>query len=89
MTNTSHEQQGFYHRGSSRLDGLLYGTVPHEYYNDGLHNSNITKNHPEAIPFGQTRDTIYEGSLFSSIMIEQTITKTALSLIETFDITKK
>ena len=28
MINTSHEQQDFQHRGSSRSDGLLYSTFP-------------------------------------------------------------
>ena len=89
MTNTSHEQQGFYHRGSPRSNGSLYSTFPCEYYNDGLHNSNITANCLEAIPFGQARGTIYEGSLLLSVMIEQTIIQAALSLIETFKWHKK
>ena len=88
MTNTSHEQQGFYHRGPARLDGLLHGTSPCEYYNHGLHNTNITTYHLETIPFGQARGTIYEDSLFSSVMIEQTIIQAALSSVETFDGTK-
>ena len=70
MTSTSHKQQGFHHRGSPMLDGSLYGTFPHEQYTDALNNSNITANHLEAISFGQARDTIYEGSLLLSVMIE-------------------
>ena len=60
----------------------------HEYYNNGLHNSIITTNHPEAISFGQARDTIYKDNLSLSVMIEQTIIQAALSSIETFDGTK-
>ena len=71
MTNISHDQQGFHHRGSSKLDSSLYGTFPHEDYNHCLHNSNIATNHPEGIPFGQARGTIYEGSLLSSGMISK------------------
>ena len=54
MTNTSHEQ-GFYHRGSPRSNHSLYSTVLCEYDSSGLHNSNITTNCLEAIPFIQAR----------------------------------
>ena len=57
MTNTSLEQQGFYHRGPCRSKGSLYGTFPCVYYSDGLHNSNITTDCLEAIPFRQPRVT--------------------------------
>ena len=60
MTNTSHKQQGFYHTGLPRSNCLFYGIFPHEYYIHGLHNSNITANHLEAITFKQARGTIYE-----------------------------
>ena len=40
------------------------------------------------MPFGQTRGTVYEGSLLLCVMIEQPIIQAALSLIETFDGTK-
>ena len=63
MTNTSYEPQSFHHRGSFRLDGSLYGSFPCEYYNHSLNNSIITSNCPVAIPFGQERGTIYNGSL--------------------------
>ena len=88
MLNMSQEQQGFYHRGSPRSDSLLYSTFPHEYYKHAIHNSNISINHPETIPFAEVRGTMYEGSLLSSVMIEQTIIQAALSSIETFDRTK-
>ena len=86
--NTLQGQQGFYCRGSPWSYGSLYGTFPCEHYNHGLHNPNITSNFPEAIPFGQARNTIYEGNLLLSIMIEQTIIQVAFSSIETHDGTK-
>ena len=73
MTITVYEQEGIYHRGSPRSNGLLYSISPCENYNHGLHNSYITTNHLEAIQFGQARGTIYEGSLLLSVVIEQTI----------------
>ena len=73
MTNTLHEQQDFHHRGFSRSDTLLYSTLPHEYCSHDLHNSIITTNNSEAIPYGQARGTSYESSLLSSIMIKQTM----------------
>ena len=80
--------KAFYHRGSPRLNGSFYGTVPHDYYSNGLLNFNITANHPEAILFAQARAAIYEGNLLLSVMIEQTIRDSALSSIKTFDDTK-
>ena len=85
MRNTSQEQQGFHHRVSSRLEGLIYGTFLCGHYNHGLHNTIITANCPKAIPFGQARGTIYEGSLLLSVTIDQTIIQAALSLKETFN----
>ena len=58
------------------------------FYNYGLHSSNITTDHLEAIPFRQSKAAVYEGSLLSSVMIEQTIIQAALSSIETSDGTK-
>ena len=87
MTNTS-QQQGFYHRGSPRSNSPLYSIFACEYYNHALHNSDITANRPETVPFTQTRGILYEGSLLSSAMIEQTIIQAALSSIKTFDGTK-
>ena len=88
MMNMSQEQQGFYHRESPRSGNSLYGTFPHKYYNHILHNSNISTNHLEKIPLSQTRGIIYEGSLLSFVIMEQTIIWAALSSVETFDSTK-
>ena len=57
-------------------------------YNDGLHNSHITANHLDAIPFGQVRGTTYEGSMLPSVMVELTIIQAAFSSIKSFDGTK-
>ena len=88
MMNRSQDQQGFYHREPPRSNSSLYSTFPLEYYNHALHNSNITANHLETIPSAQARSTIYEGSLLSSVMIEQTIIQAALSSTETSEGTK-
>ena len=88
MTNTSHEQQVFYHRESPMSNGSLYGTIPCEYYIHGLHNSNRTIYHLKAIPFGWTRVILYEGSLLLYVMIEQAMIQAALSSVENFDGTK-
>ena len=86
--NMSQKQQGLYHNGSSKSDSSLYATFPCQYYNHALHNSTITANCHETIPFAQARGTIYEGSLLLTVMIEQIIIQAALSSIETSGGTK-
>ena len=88
ITNTLHEQQGYFYRGSSRLNGSLYGTFPCEYYNHGSHNSNIIVNHPEAIPCGQARGKMYDSSLLLSVSRAQTIIQAALYSVENLNGTK-
>ena len=59
MMNISHEQQGFYLRGSPRSKSSLYGTFQQEYYNQTLHNLITTTDHLETVPFAQARSTSY------------------------------
>ena len=85
-SNTTCEQQGFHHRGSTRSNNWFYSTSLCEYYNSVFHSSNITARNQETSP--HVRSTIYEGNLPSSVMIEETIIQTAISSIETFSGTK-
>ena len=53
-TNILQGQQDFYQIGSPRSDSIF----PHEYYNNALHDSNISTNHPVTIPNAQARHTV-------------------------------
>ena len=85
-SNTACNQQGFQHRRSHKSSNWFYSISSCKYSNNVFHTSNITARNLEKPP--HARGTVNEGSLLSSMMIEQTIIQAVLSGRETIDGTK-
>ena len=77
--NMSCDHQGFCDRRSFLSDSAFNGNFPHEYHNSHSHNPN----HPEVTPFEQVRYVVNEASLLASVMVDQHISYTAISYVET------